>query len=248
VAAITVEDLRAAHRRLLIGTGANVVVVGAIDAPTAGRMIDGLFSGLPEGAVRDAPPAESAPPAGVHVIEKAVPQSMAFFGHLGIPRSDPDYVAAVVMNHILGGGFTSRLTQEVRERRGLAYSVSTNLAPMNGAALHLGSVSTANARIAESLAVIRAEWGRMAAGEVTEEDVAAAKTYLTGSFPLGFDSNAGIADYLVWAMGRGLDSDYVNRRNALVEAVDVADVRRVAARLLDPDALSVVVVGRPEGL
>ena len=249
IAGITVDDLRAAHKRVMVKAGTIVSVVGAIDPARAGQMVDKLLAGLPEGTAPDIPQAVSSPPAGVHVIAQDVPQSVALFGHAGIARTDPDWVPAVVMNYILGGGgFTSRLTVEVRERRGLAYSVSSSFRDMEGAGLVIGSVQTENARIAESLDVIRGEWQRMATEGVTPQELDAAKTYMTGSFPLSFDSNGKIANYLGFVQREGLGIDYINRRNGLIEAVTLEDIKRVAARTLRPEDLSIVVVGQPEGL
>lgn len=249
LSAITVDDLRAMHRRLLTRTDVDIAIVGAIDADRAGALVDRLLKGLPEGEAIDVPQAQTAPPPGLTVFEEDVPQSVALLGHAGLPRSDPDFIAAYVMNYVLGGGgFSSRLTEEVREKRGLAYSVYSYLSPMDGAALHMAGVQTANARISESLDVIRTEWREMAEAGITADELARAKTYLTGSFPLRFDSNARIASYLVFVQRENLGRDYVNRRNGEIEAVTIDDVRRVAARLLDPDALSIVVVGKPEGL
>jgi zinc protease len=136
----------------------------------------------------------------------------------------------------------------VREKRGLAYSVYSYLTEMDSAELYMGGVQTANERIAESLEVIRAEWARMAEEGITAEELDKAKTYLTGSFPLRFDSNAKIANYLVFVMMEDLGADYINKRNDLIEAVTLEDVRRVAKRLVKPEALSFVVVGKPVGL
>ncbi|MFK7942309.1 MAG: M16 family metallopeptidase [Paracoccaceae bacterium] len=249
IAGITVEDLRAAQQRVLVRAGAIVSIVGAINPQKAGEVVDRLLAGLPEGTAPEVPVAQSVPPPGIHVIAEDVPQSVALFGQKGISRDDPDWVPAAVMNYILGGGgLTSRLTEEVRERRGLAYSVSSSFRDMEGAGIIIGSVQTENARIGESLEVIKAEWRRMAEGGVTEEELQAAKTYLTGSFPLGFDSNGKIANYLGFVQNEKLGIDHINRRNGLIEAVTREDVQRAAARLLDADALSIVVVGQPEGL
>lgn len=249
IRSINADDLRAGQQRILRRTGAIVSIVGAIDPAKAGEVVDRLLSGLPEGPTPEIEIATTTPPPGIHVINEDVPQSVALFGHVGISRDDPDWVPAVVMNYILGGGgFTSRLTSEVRERRGLAYSVSSSFRDMEGGAIIIGSVQTENARIAESLDVIRAEWRSMADEGVTEEELNAAKTYLTGSFPLGFDSNGKIANYLGFVQSEDLGIDYINRRNGLIEAVTIEDIRRVAARVLDVDALSIVVVGQPEGL
>lgn len=249
VAAIDVDNLRAAHQRLLTRSNALIGVVGAITPEEAGRAIDTLFERLPQGEPVGPQPVDTAPPAGLELVELDKPQSVAVFGHLGIPRDDPDFIPAYVMNYILGGGgFVSRLMEEVREKRGLAYSVYSYLYPLDEAALMMGGVQTANERMAESLDVIRAQWARMAEEAATEEELEKAKKYLTGAFPLRFDTNAKIADYLVFLQREGLGRAYIDERNGLIEAVTLEDIRRVAQRLLDPEALSVVVVGQPAGL
>jgi zinc protease len=249
VAAIGADDLRAAHARLLTRGGAKIGVVGDIDAATAGAMIDTLLDGLPDAAPEPAPMTEVVAPAGVTVVDFDGPQSTVLLGHDGPLRDDPDFIPAYVMNYILGGGgFSSRLTVEVREKRGLAYSTYSYLAPLDRAGIYLGGVGTANARVAESIAVIREEWRRMAEEGVTEAELDAAKRYLTGAYPLRFDSNARIAGILVGLQRDGFGPEYVEERNALVEAVTVEDIARVAARILKPEALSFVVVGQPEGL
>ncbi len=249
IGAMTADDLRDAHARLLTRGGARIGVVGAIDAETAGAMIDRLLGGLPEAAPETGPMLTPAPPPGVTVIDFDAPQSTVIFGHEGPLRDDPDFIPAFVMNHILGGGgFSSRLTVEVRELRGLAYSVYAYLATLDRAGLALGGVGTSNARVAESVEVIRAEWRRMAEEGVSADELRAAQQYLTGAYPLRFDSNARIAGILVGLQRDGLGPEYVQERNALVEAVTTEDIARVAAKWLRPDALSFVVVGRPDGL
>ncbi|MGF1659400.1 MAG: pitrilysin family protein [Rubrimonas sp.] len=249
VAAITADDLRAARLRALNRSAAVIGVVGAIDAETLGRALDALLLDLPQGPVETAAPTDVAAQGGVTVIPFDAPQSTVLFGHAGQLRDDPDFIPAYVMNYILGGGgFSSRLTVEVREKRGLAYSAYSYLAPFDRAGVIMGGVGTANARVAESVEVIRAEWARMAAEGVSAEELAKAKSFLTGSYALRFDSNARIAANLVALQRDNLGIDYVEKRNALVEAVTLEDVRRVAERWLKPEALSFVVVGQPEGL
>lgn len=249
VGAIGRDDLVAAHRRLLTRASARIAVVGAIGPEEAGRLVDTVLAGLDAGAPRPPEPTGDVPPPGLRVIPLDVPQSAAVFGEAGIPRSDPDFIPAFVMNYVLGGGgLSSRLMEEVRNKRGLAYGVYSYLAVYDAAALHLGSVQTANARMAESLDVIRDEWARMAREGVTAEELESAKRYLTGAFPLGIDSNAKIADYLVFMQAEKLGIDYIDRREKMIEAVMLEDIRRVAARLLKPEALSIVVAGQPEGL
>lgn len=249
VAAIAVDDLRAAKARLMTRTNARIAIVGDIEPARAGKIVDRLMEGLEKGKPITAAPADSVPPPGVTVVQEDVPQSVAVFGTTGIARDDPDFFPAYVMNHILGGGgLSSRLSEEVRKKRGLAYSVYSYLAEMDAAKLHMGGVQSANARIAESLDVIRKEWARIARDGVTAEELEAAKKYLTGSYPLQFDSNTKIANYLVFMQMEGLDADYINRRNDLIRAVTREDVQRAAKRLPGADALSIVVVGKPVGL
>jgi len=249
MAAIAREDLVAARTRLLTRANAHIALVGAIGVEQAGRIVDAVLAGVPEGEKLPETRADWTPPPGLTVIDLPVPQSAAVFGQTGLPIDHPDFMPAYVMNYILGGGgFVSRLMVEVREKRGLAYSVHSYLGNYAEAAVYMGQVQTENPRVAEALEVIRAEWARMAAEGVTADELEKAKRYLTGSFPLRFDSNAKIAAYLVFLQESGLGADYLDRRNALVEAVTLEDVKRVAAKLLDPEALSIVVVGQPEGL
>jgi zinc protease len=249
VAAITADDLRAAHARLLTREGAVVGVVGDIGVEAAGALVDRLLADLPQAAPAAPAPTAVSAPGGVKVQPFDAPQSTVMFGHSGPLRDDPDFIPAFVMNYILGGGgFSSRLTVEVREKRGLAYSTYSYLAPMDRAGMLMGGVGTANARVSESIAVIRDEWRRMATEGVTEEELRKAKQYLTGAYPLRFDSNAAIASNLVALQRDGLGADYVEKRNGLVEAVTLDDIRRVAETWLKPENLFFVVVGQPEGL
>lgn len=249
VAALTPDDLRAAQARLLTRTGMKIGVVGAIDAEALGPLLDTLLADLPEGAARAVEPVAVAVGGGIEVVPFDVPQSTVLFGHAGPMRDDPDFMAAFVLNHILGGGgFSSILMQEVRERRGLAYGAYAYLATLDRAGLMLGGVGTANERVAESIAVIREQWQRVAEGGITQEQRDAAVRYLTGAYPLRFDSNAAIARILVGLQRDGFPIDYPEIRNSLVEAVTLEDIHRVAARWLKPDDLFFVVVGQPQGL
>ena len=190
-----------------------------------------------------------AMPGGETVVPFDTPQSVAVFGHEGIARDDPDFFPAFVMNQALGGGgFEARLMQEVREKRGLTYGVYSFLVPKDHAALYMGRVASANDRIAQAIEVIRAEWARMAEKGMTEQELEQVKTYLTGEYPLRFDSNAAIARILVGMQLDGLSPDYVTNRNDMVRAVTVEDIARVADRLLKPEALTFTVVGQPAGL
>ena len=227
-----------------------IAVVGDIDAQTLGKVLDRVFGELPEKAdLVPIPFVEPKKGGDLQIIEMPVPQSVATFGLAGIPRKDPDFIPAFVMNHILGGGgFSSRLMEEVREKRGLAYSVYSYLQPYQHTAIFAGGVATKNEEIGQSLEVIRAELERMATEGPTPEELENAKSYLIGSYPLRFDTNAKIANQLLGIMQDGLGQDYIEKRNSLIEAVTLEDVKRAAKRILETDNLIMTVVGQPKNL
>ncbi|MCR9156967.1 MAG: insulinase family protein [Rhodobacteraceae bacterium] len=249
IAALTRDDLIAAHKGALARDRVYVGAAGDISPEELADVLDKLLSDLPATGTPQAPDIAVSTQAGVTVVPFDVPQSVAIFGHEGIARDDPDFFAAYVLNEILGGGgFEARLMEEVREKRGLTYGVYSYLVPKDNAALYLGRVASANDRIAEAIEVIREEWKKMSENGVTEEELTAAKTYLTGAYPLRFDGNGPIANILVGMQMDDLPAEYVNTRNAQVEAITLDDIKRVAARVLRPEALHFVVVGQPEGL
>jgi zinc protease len=249
VAALSRDDLLAAHAAVFARDQLYVSAVGDITAEELGAVLDELLGDLPETGAPMPAPAELTIPGGVEVVEFDTPQSVAVFGQRGLDRMDPDFFAAYVLNEVLGGGgFESRLMDEVREKRGLTYGIYSYLAPRDLAAVYLGSVASGNDRIAETIAVIRDEWAKAATEGVSAEEVEAAKTYLTGAYPLRFDGNGPIARILTGMQMQGLPTDYIATRNDKVNAVTVEDVNRVAAELLDPDGLQFMVVGQPEGL
>jgi zinc protease len=246
---ITVDDLRAYVRRALARDTLKLAVVGDIDAETAGKLIDRTFGALPAkaelAAVADVVPQGLGRTIVVHLD---VPQAVVTFGGPGIARSDPDFMAAYIVNHILGGGsFSSRLYREVREKRGLAYGVSDHLLWLDHTALLIGGTATRADATGESIEVIEREFRRMAEEGPTEAEFDKAKTYLKGSFALGLDTSNRIASQLVQMQLDDLGIDYITRRPDLIDAVTLDDARRVAKRLLD-GGLLVTVVGRPQGV
>lgn len=250
ISSITRDDLEAYRSRIFARENLKVVAVGDIDADALAKLLDEVFGDLPQKAKLNSV-SDVAPPkkGSLIVTEMDVPQSVAVFGLGGLKRKDPDFMSAFVLNHIIGGGgFASKLMEEVREKRGLAYSVYSYLSPMDHSAIFLGSVATKNEAIAESLDVIRAELKKMLETGPTEEDLKNAKDYLTGSYALRFDSNAKIASQLLGIMVEGMGIDYVNTRNAQIEAVTLEDIKQAAKRFLDLNDLIVTVVGKPAGL
>ena len=249
VPAITVDDLKDYTRRTLARANLKVAIVGDIDAETAKTMLDRVFGALP--AQPELKPVAAVSPQGLGkriVIKLDVPQAVVTFGGLGIARKDPDFMAAYIVNHILGGGsFSSRLYQEVREKRGLAYSVYDSLVWLNHAALFLGGTATRADRAEETLDIIQKEIHRLAETGPTADELAKAKAYLNGSFALNLDTSSKIAGLLVQLQLDDLGIDYFTRRPEMISAVTLDDARRVAKRLLD-GGLLVTVAGRPEGI
>lgn len=248
VAAITAADLRRFVGERLVRENLTVGVAGDISADELALRLDEVFGALPaSGTPVDIP---KASPAGgmTEIVRKTIPQSVVFFGQVGLERAHPDYYALYVMNHVLGGGRTSRLNEEIREKRGLVYSVGSYINPLGRIGLIVGRLATANAQVGTALGLVRGEWERMARDGVSEDELAAAKRYINGSFPLRLDSTRRIAGMLVGIQLNGLGIDYIDRRAGLIDAVTGEDIRRVARRLLSPDRLAIVVVGDPEGL
>jgi zinc protease len=247
VPAITADDLRAFTHKVFARDNLRVAIVGNIDAATAGRLIDQVFGGLP--AKAEVTPVANAVAQGLGqkvAVDLDVPQSVLVVGGAGIMRHDPDFMAAFVLNHILGGNpFSSRLYKEVREARGLAYSVYSGVMPLDHAAVFLSSTATRADRAEKALEVMQAEIRKLAETGPTEDELAKAKSYLTGSYALRFDTSTKIAEQLVAIQLEDLPIDYIEKRNGLVNAVTMDDVKRVARRLLDTSML-VTVVGKPQ--
>ncbi|NIZ15368.1 pitrilysin family protein [Phaeobacter sp. HF9A] len=249
VSALTRQDMFAAHEAVFARDRLYVSAVGDISPEELGTLLDDLLGDLPAEGAPMPGPAEVLLKGGVTVVPFATPQSVALFGQKGIDRHDPDFFAAYVLNQILGGGsFETRLMREVRTKRGLTYGVYSYLVPRDLAATYMGSLASANEKMAEAVGVVRDQWVATATDGVTPEELSDAKTYLTGAYPLRFNGNGQIASILVAMQMDDLPPDYVLTRNAKVEAVTLEDVNRVAGELLDPEGLRFVVVGEPKGL
>ena len=246
---VAADDLRGYVRRVFARNELKVSIVGDVDEKTAGELIDRAFGALP--AKNDLRAIPDATPSGLGrriVINIDVPQAVVTLGGLGIARSDPQFMAGYIANHILGGGsFSSRLYREVREKRGLAYGVSTSLVWFRHAAVVLGGTATQADRTADALAVIEQEMKRMAQDGPTADELAAAKSYLKGSYALTLDTSGKIAAQLTQIQLDNLGIDYIQRRGALIDAVTIEDAKKAARRLYG-DGMLVTVAGKPKGL
>lgn len=250
ITAVTGDDLKTFVAERMARDNLVIAVVGDIKPDELSRRLDEVFASLPararSSAIKLARPQIDGT---IKVVNMKVPQSAIVFAQNGPKRNDPDFYTVFVLNHILGGGgFTSRLYEEIREKRGLAYSIGSYLYPLEYGGLIQGYGGTANKSVGETLKLLKSEWQRMADQGVNEETLNDTKTYLTGSFPLRLTSSGSIASILMSIQLEGLGIDYLGRRNKYIEQVTLQDVNRLATSLLDPDNLVVVVVGDPDGV
>lgn len=245
---LTRDDMVQAHQDVLVRDRMFVGAVGDITPEALGALLDDLLGGLPQSGPPLPGPAEYLLKPGVTVVPFDTPQSVIVFGHEGIRRDDPDFFPAYIANQIFGGGnFSSRLMNEVREKRGLTYGIGSYLATYDLADLVMGQTSTVNARVGESVQVIRDEWAHISEG-VSEKELEDAKTYLTGAYPLRFDGNSTIAGQLVGMQLTDLPIDYIATRNEKMNAVTLDEADRMAKQVYRPEDLHFVIVGQPEGV
>lgn len=246
VKSISRDDLEWYRSRVFARSNLKVVAVGDIDAASLGKLLDTVFGGL-AGNAQLTPVAAIRPMAGTQkIVDMNVPQSVAVFGLGAMARKDPDFIPAFVVNHILGGGgFASRLMEEVREKRGLAYSVYSYLQPLRHTSFLVGSVATKNQEMGRSMEVIKSEIKRLGEEGPTPTELENAKKYLVGSYALRFDTSAKIASQLLAIRMEDLGIDYVDKRNAEIEAVTAEDAKRVAKQMLKAGDLVDTIVGKP---
>jgi zinc protease len=250
IKAISRPDLKAFVNKRFARDNLVIGVVGDIGPNELERYLDHVFLSLPAYSkatdVKEARPQTSG---RTKVIEMDVPQSAIVFAQKGLKRDDPDYYKALVLNHVLGGGgFTSRLYNEIREKRGLAYSIGSYLYPRRHAGLLQGYGGTANKRVGETLKVLKKEWRLMANKGVEAKTLSDAKTYLIGSYPLRFTSSRNIAAILVSMQLEDLGINFLDQRNSIISSIKLEDLNTTAKKLLDPDNLVIVIVGTPEGV
>lgn len=241
---ITADDLRAFHKATFALSGLHVAVVGAIDAKTLQQELDKVFGGLPQKQTLH-PVTDTELKLDQQLqVEYDLPQTSVQMAFPGVKRSSPEFYAATLMNEILGGGtFTSRLFEEVREKRGLAYSVDSGLSNREHASALVVTTATRSDRVGETLEVLRDTIKRMAEEGPTEAELAAAKKYMVGAYAINnLDSSSAIAGTLVDLQLNKLGIDYMDRRADLINGVTLDEVKDVARKLLSVQP-AVMIVG-----
>jgi len=249
LAAISTDDLRGLLGQQLRREGLTIAAAGAIKPEALAALMDRLFAGLPAGAPATPATLPAFTSFGQRVIGMDSPQSQAIFGHEGIGARDAEFEVAQVMLRVLGGGgFSSRLTESVRVKRGLTYGIGVGLDTGFGGGVLVGSVASDNGKIAEALSVTRDEWVLMAADGPNNAEMAEAIAFLTGSLALQFTDSRRIANTLMAMQRNGRPLEWLDGRSDRLRAITRDDAARMARRLLKPEALSVTVAGRPVGL
>ena len=245
---ITVADMKDYVRRVIAKDTLKIAVVGDVDPATLGKLLDQTFGGLPaKASLTPVPDIVAAKPPQRAFVPLDVPQTMISFGGPGIMRHDPNFMAAYVVNHIIGGGgLSSRLYHEVREKRGLAYSVYQTLLWMDHSALFIGNTGTRADRAGETLDAVEKEIRRMAEEGPTQQELDEAKSYLKGSQMLQLDTSSKLASGLLQYQLDRLPIDYLEKRNAIVDAVTLADAKAIAKRLWGQGLLTVIVGRAPQ--
>ena len=245
---ITIADLKDYVRRVLAKENLKIAVVGDIDAASLGRLLDQTFGALPaKASLTPVPDIEAMRPPVREFIPLDVPQTVVMFGGPGFRRNDPNFMSAFVVNHILGGGaLSSRLYREVREKRGLAYSVYDSLLWMDHSALFIGNTGTRADRAGETVDAVNTEVRRMAEDGPTQEELDEAKSYIKGSRMLSLDTSSKLAAALLQYQLDHLPIDYIERRNAVVDAVTLDDAKKAAQKLWERGLLTVIVGRAPQ--
>jgi zinc protease len=245
---IEIADLKDYVRRVLAKDTLRIAVVGDVDPGTLGKLLDQTFGGLPaKASLTPVADVDAAKPPQRAFIPLDVPQTVVTFGGPGIKRHDPNFMAGYVVNHILGGGtLSSRLYHEVREKRGLAYSVYESLLWMDHSAVFVGNTGTRADRAGETVAAIEKEVSRMAEDGPTQQELDEAKSYLKGSQMLALDTSSKLASALLQYQLDKLPIDYIEKRNAIVDAVTLDDAKKAAQRLWGQGLLTVIVGRAPQ--
>ncbi len=241
-------DLQAWYKARYRAGDAVISIIGDLRRAEAEQLALRLASGLPQGAAAAAPAPAKPMPLGQKRIAYPSSQSHVLMGEIGMARNDPDYFALYVGNHVLGGGgFDSRILEEVRQKRGYAYSAYSYFIPMAQPGPLLIGLQTKNAQAEDALKVARDTVAGFVAGGPSEAELAQAKNNLVGGFPLRIDSNKKILDYLRAIGFYRLPLTYLDDWVGAVQGVTLEQIKDAFQRRVNPEGMSVVIVGGNAG-
>ena len=246
VGKLTREQVVAFYRLHYRPDGASIVAVGDVTVVEIRQALMQRLSGwsAPPSALPPVPKPAPTARAETRTIKRDLSQTTVLLGRPSIRQDDPDYFPLAVATYVLGGGSASRLYTRVREERGLAYSVYSTVQPGRYGSSYVVSLQTRTDSVALAVQLVREEMARMGREPIAEAELELAKSYLIGSFPLRLDTSGKLAGFLGAVEENGLGLDYPDRYRERIGRVTVADVRRVAAKYLDPGTFSSVMVGQ----
>jgi zinc protease len=245
IGALQLDQIRAFYQQYYVAHNVVFSIVGDLDREAAEQLAEQVIGRLPAG--KRAPAVVSVPAlkkAEEQRIFHPSTQTHVNMGAPGMQRGDPDYFTLYVGNHVLGGGgLVSRLFEEVREKRGLSYSVNSYFSPMEQDGPYLFSLQTRNDQVDEALAVMRKTLQDFVDKGPTEKELTAAKKNITGGFPLRIASNSSILDYLNVIGFYDLPLDYLDTFNDKVMAVTRQQIVDAYQRRVSPDTMETIIVG-----
>jgi len=246
---ITPQDIRAFYRQYYVASNAITVIVGAVDRITAERMVDTLFEGLPQGSKPEPlPPVPDLAQAKTVKVDFPSKQSHIYVGQPGMKRNDEDFFKLYVANHPFGGsGFASRLVQSIREDRGLAYSVGSYFSPMRERGPFMMSLQTRADQADEALSLLISELDKYVSTGPDKDELEDSVSNITGSFPLGLDSNSKLLGFLAMIGFYDLADDYLQTYIDNIRKVDRNAIRDVLKNRIDVDNMVTVIVGNGNG-
>jgi zinc protease len=246
VGKLTREQVIAFYRLHYRPDGASIVAVGDVTVVEIRQALMQRLSGwsAPPSALPPVPKPAPTARAETRTIKRDLSQTTVLLGRPSIRQDDPDYFPLAVATYVLGGGSASRLYTRVREERGLAYSVYSTVQPGRYGSSYVVSLQTRTDSVALAVQLAREEMARIGREPIAEAELELAKSYLIGSFPLRLDTSGKLAGFLGAVEENGLGLDYPDRYRERIGRVTVADVRRVAAKYLDPGTFSSVMVGQ----
>lgn len=244
------NDLKNFTRSYLTGGNIVISVVGDISEAELADLLEKNFAELPQSYNPDVTLKEVKLPGEskqITLISQDIPQTIINFGLEGLKRDDPDYITGYVTNYLLGGGgLTSILSSEIREKRGFAYSIHSSLIPMQHSAVFVGKVATRNEKAQETISVLKQTLKNFSENGVSETELEGAKRFIVGSFAVNMDSNSSIVNFLTVMQLYNLGIDYMDKRNNLINSVSVKQVGEMAKRLVQLDKLQIVMIGNPK--
>ena len=239
-------DIQIYHKQVIAKNNLFIAVYGDINKAELRKQITPLLAALPQESMISPVTNVKFPEQGKYIhIEHPTPQTKLFFGHRGIGYHHPDFYGAYLINTLLSGGhFFSRLTEEIREKRGLSYGVSAHLYPLEHTTSWLGNAASHPDGIRKIQQIIQTEMQRIIEHGVTEKELQQAKQYLTGSYQLRFSSGAEVVNQLLRIQIHNLGEDFFQKRNTYIQAINTKDIQRIARSFLQPEKLITVTVGK----